>query len=127
MAIDGFQNPMDDMLFDAWEEARFDDCFGGVLLPTGEGSCTNCWSAIHRWRPGWLLPLPLVMGLDSSPARLIGAFFIDVSHIWGEDVDTVRLDGSDRPIGPSPELSQTAVLWRRWSTRTQCSDGVPTT
>ncbi|KAL5986441.1 hypothetical protein ACLOJK_014774, partial [Asimina triloba] len=65
---------------------------------------------------GGVPPLPLVIGSDSSPARLIAAFFIGAGQIWGEDVDTIRLDGSDRLIGPSPELGRTTTTWRRWST-----------
>ncbi|KAL6002317.1 hypothetical protein ACLOJK_034248 [Asimina triloba] len=58
---------------------------------------------------GGVPPLPLVIGSDSSPARLAAAFFIDAGQIWSEYVDTICFDGSDRPIGPSPELGRTVV------------------
>ncbi|KAL5986966.1 hypothetical protein ACLOJK_015301 [Asimina triloba] len=35
IAVDGFQNPMDDMLLDAWEEARFDVRFGAMKVDAG--------------------------------------------------------------------------------------------
>ncbi|KAL5985675.1 hypothetical protein ACLOJK_027661, partial [Asimina triloba] len=50
----------------------------------------------------------------------------ELGRIQDEHTIAVRLDGSDRPIGPSPELGRTAATWRRWSTEFWCSGGAPT-
>ncbi|KAL5997103.1 hypothetical protein ACLOJK_008031 [Asimina triloba] len=68
-----------------------------------------------------------ILGFSSScdhGCRSIAGPLVDIGQIREEDAAAVRLDGSDRPIGPSSELGRTAVPWRRWSTGFQCSGGV---
>ncbi|KAL5975404.1 hypothetical protein ACLOJK_019726, partial [Asimina triloba] len=125
MVVAGFQNPMDDMLLDptrlicCWKLGRRPDLIialvGFGYRPERVSAQTTGPSSFSGGLDGCCLggvpPLSLVIGSDSSPSRLIAAFFIDADQIWGEDVEPRRSWVGRQSLGEdgAPELGAPVV------------------